>query len=143
MNFSFERYVYEIERIETVYQERFGFLTILSTDQLILTRKFFESIASRVKETFDLANRDAEAWVKAIFAPLEGQLSEHQGQLLRRLDSVKQIQNSTEALELQIGGVKQQQIKLLKLSQQLNEFEQNIEWTLHASIDADQGAFIL
>ena len=143
IKFSLDRYLHEIERVEAIYQDRFGLLRIVSTDQLVLTRKFFESIASRVKESFEAANRDAEAWVKAIFAPLEGQLGEHQSQLQRRLESIKQVQNSTDALELQIGEVDMQRGILKKLSQQLNEIEQTVEWTLHASIDTEQGALIL
>jgi hypothetical protein len=143
MNFSLARYQNEIQRIETIYQQRFGLLTILSNDQVILTRKFFESIASRVKETFEMANRDAEAWFKTLFAPLEGQLREHQSQLKRRLESIKQIQGSTESLDERINEVGGQQIELDRMSAQLREFERHIDLILHAPIDAEQGALIL
>ncbi len=143
MTFSLARYQNEMKRIQGVYQERFGLMTLLSNDQRILTRKFFESIASRVKETFEAANRDAEAWFKAIFAPLEGQLREHQSQLKRRIESIKQVQGSTETLEERINEVGIQQYELDQLFKQLKEFEQNIDLTLRAAIDAEQGALIL
>lgn len=143
MTFSLNRYVKEIDRVEKVYQDRFGLLTVLSTDEVILTQKFFESIASRVKETFENANRDLEAWLKAIVAPLEGQIKEHQTQLKRRLESIRHIQDATETLEDRIGELNVQERDLERLSARLLELSQSITWTLQAAIDAEQGALIL
>ncbi len=143
MGFSFARYDEEVDRVETVYQERFGILAVFSTDQLVLTQKFFESIASRIKETFESANRDVEAWLKAVIAPLEGQIREHQGQLRRRLDSIRHIQDASETLEERIGEINAQESDLERLNGRLGQLSQSINWTLQAALDADQGALIL
>jgi chromosome segregation ATPase len=69
-----------------------------------------------------VANRDVEAWLKAVMSPLETQVREHHMQLRRRLDSVRRIhrtsdelesrilelEQSREALESQRQGLKQQ-----------------------------------
>jgi len=143
MGFSLKRYRDEIDRVESVYHERFGILTVFSTDQLVLTQKFFESIASRIKETFEAANRDVEAWLKAIIAPLEGQIREHQSQLRRRLDSIRHIQDASETLEERIGELNAQESDLERLNGRLGQLSQSINWTLQATIDADQGALII
>jgi hypothetical protein len=140
MGFSLSRYRNEVDRVEKVYQERFGLLTILSTDQLVLTQKFFESIASRVKESFETANRDVEAWLKAIIAPLEGQIREHQTQLRRRLESIRHIQDASETLEERIGEVNSQQAELEEYHAHLLELNQSMMDTLHASVDEEQAA---
>ena len=57
------------------------------------------SIASRVKHVYDIANRDVEAWLKAVMSPLETQVREHHMQLRRRLESIKRIHHATDTLE--------------------------------------------
>ena len=143
MGFSLTRYVNEVNRVQKVYEQRFGFLTTLSNDQVTLTQKFYESIASRIKECFEMANRDVEAWLKAIIAPLEGQIREHQMQLRRRLESIKHIQDASETLEERIGELNAQEIDLERIHARLAELSQAITWTLQATIDADQGALII
>jgi chromosome segregation ATPase len=108
-----------------------------------LTQKFFESIASRVKESFETANRDVEAWLKAIIAPLEGQIREHQTQLRRRLESIRHIQDASETLEERIGEVNSQQAELEEYHAHLLELNQRMMDTLHASVDEEQVALQL
>ena len=142
MKFSLARYENEIGRVEGVYHDRFGLGTILSNDQLVLTQKFFESIASRVRETFEAANRDVEAWLKAVMAPLEGQIREHQSQLRRRLDSIKHIQDASETLEERLEEVNAREAEIVALLEALREMDQALQATLEARIDAEQGALI-
>jgi hypothetical protein len=55
---------------------------------MTLTIKFFETLASRVIHVYEVANRDVENWLKAVIAPIESQVREHQLQLSRRLESI-------------------------------------------------------
>ena len=142
MKFSLARYQNEVVRVEDVYHDRFGLIVIFSNDQLVLTQKFFESIASRVRETFEAANRDVEAWLKAVMAPLEGQIREHQSQLRRRLDSIKQIQDTSETLEERLGEVVGGEAEVSALLDALRELDLDLQEVLHARIDAEQGALI-
>ena len=48
---------------------------------------------------FEVANRDIENWLKAVIAPMESQVREHQLQLRRRLESIKRIYKATDTLE--------------------------------------------
>ena len=142
MEFSLARYSNEIVRVEDIYHDRFGLVTILSNDQLVLTQKFFESVASRVRETFEAANRDVEAWLKAVMAPLEGQIREHQGQLRRRLESIKQIQDTSETLEERLDEAIAQEEEINELLLALDDIDDGIQTILLADIDAEQGALI-
>ncbi|WP_018149825.1 dynamin family protein [Leeia oryzae] len=98
--FSTLKYHKEISRLEKVYRAHFASLgTMLTTRQETLTQKFFETIANNVVYVFDIANRDVDAWLKAIMAPMETQVREHQLQLRRRLENVKRIHKATDTLE--------------------------------------------
>jgi ABC-type iron transport system FetAB ATPase subunit len=56
-----------------------------------------------VRKAFEHANRDAEIWLRAIMAPMETQVREHQIQLKRRLESIKRIHQATDTLEDRIA----------------------------------------
>jgi chromosome segregation ATPase len=54
-----------------------------------------------------VANRDVEAWLKAVMAPLETQVKEHHLQLRRRLESIKRIHLASDELEDRIAELEQ------------------------------------
>ena len=112
MPFSLEKYRKEIAMIERVYQKQFGTAALVTTPQVVLMQKFFDSIASRVKQSFLLANRDVEAWLKVVMAPLEAQIGEHKAQLKRRKQSIERIHVASGGLEEKVVALEQMQSEL-------------------------------
>ena len=105
MLFSTRRYLEELDRVETLQRRQFGPLTLVTTEKWALMRRFFESVAARIKEIYELANREVEAWLRAVIAPIEGQVREHQMQLRKRLDSVRRVLDATESLDARIAEI--------------------------------------
>ncbi len=98
--FSLLRYEKEIDRLEQWCDAHLNTMFQLLTHQKNkVTQKFFEEVAVQVRRAFERANRDAESWLKAIMAPMETQIREHQMQLKRRLESIKRIHQATDTLE--------------------------------------------
>ena len=98
--FSTLRYQKELAKLERAYKEQFNTaLNMIANEKLTLTTKFFETLASRVIHVYEVANRDTENWLKAVIAPMESQVREHQLQLRRRLESIKRIYKATDTLE--------------------------------------------
>jgi translation elongation factor EF-G len=112
MPFSLDKYRQELRLIEGVYQKQFGAAAILTTPQVVMMQKFFDSIASRVKHNFLQANRDVEAWLKVVMAPLEGQIWEHKKQLKRRKQSIERINVATDSLEEKVETLEKMQADL-------------------------------
>jgi hypothetical protein len=107
--FSVLKYQKEVERLERAYNTHFNTLwNMVSKAKFALMRRFFETIASRVKHVYVIANRDADAWLKAVMSPLETQVREHHLQLRRRLDSIKRIHQASGELEERIDELTQQ-----------------------------------
>jgi chromosome segregation ATPase len=107
--FSILKYRKELERLERAYNQHFNTLwNMASKAKFALMRRFFETVATRVKHVYDIANRDVEAWLKSVMSPLETQVREHQLQLRRRLDSVKRIHRAGDELEERIVELEQQ-----------------------------------
>jgi DNA repair exonuclease SbcCD ATPase subunit len=106
--FSVLKYVKEIERLERAYNTHFNTLwNMVSKAKFPLMKRFFETIASRAKHAYDVANRDVEAWLKAVMAPLETHVREHHLQLRRRLESIKRIHSASDELEERIAELMQ------------------------------------
>ena len=107
--FSMHRYEKEIDRLERAYNQHFNTLwNMLSKAKFSLTQRFFETIASRVKHVYDIANRDVESWLRNMMSPLETHVREHHLQLRRRLESVRRIHSASGALEERIVELEQQ-----------------------------------
>ena len=119
--FSLLRYEKELDRLETWCNEHLGsMMSLLTTDKQHITQKFFEEVAVQVRRSFEKANKDAEAWLRAIMAPMETQVREHQIQLKRRLESIKRIHQATDTLEDRIAELDLVEKHLL---QQIHELE--------------------
>jgi translation elongation factor EF-G len=125
MPFSLDKYRQEIRMIESVYQKQFGTAALLTTPQVTLMQKFFDSIASRVKHSYLQANRDVEAWLKVVMAPLEAQIWEHKSQLKKRRQSIERIHSATDSLEdkVQLLESMQNELDTQKKTLQLLEAE--------------------
>ena len=101
---SLVKYRREMARLERIFDERFNTLfSMLTSGQHQLTQRFFETLASKVVQVFEIANSETETWLKALIAPMETQVREHKTQLKRRLDSVSRIHAATETLDDRIA----------------------------------------
>lgn len=120
--FSLLRYERELDRLETWCNTHLNtMVSLLTHEKRNVTHKFFEEVAMQVRRSFERANRDAEVWLRAIMAPMETQVREHQIQLKRRLESIKRIHQATDTLEDRINellGVER------TLTQQIQGLEQ-------------------
>ncbi|WP_018413026.1 dynamin family protein [Methyloversatilis thermotolerans] len=131
--FSVHRYEKDITRLEQAFHQQFNtWLNLITTEKRALTQRFFETVAVEVRKHMEVVNRDVEHWLRAIMAPLENQVREHQKQLKRRLDSVKRIHEATDTLEERIEELRQ---NAAALDQQLEELAR-VEATLQAALRA-------
>jgi hypothetical protein len=123
--FSTLRYQKELAKLERAYKEHFDTaFNMLTNEKMTLTTKFFETLASRVIHVYEVTNRDVENWLKAVIAPMESQVREHQLQLRRRLESIKRIYKATDTLEDRVAELEnmeksiQSQLRDLKVLRQ-------------------------
>lgn len=103
--FTTKPFATELAQVETLYRRQFSAFTLATTEKSALMRRFFDSIAARVRDIYEAASRAIEAWLRAIMAPIEGQVREHQAQLRRRLDSVKRVLEASDSLDTRISEV--------------------------------------
>ena len=134
--FSTLRYQKEIDRLERAYNTHFNTLwNMVSKAKFALMKRFFETVASRVRHVYKVANRDLETWLRAVMAPLETQVKEHQLALQRRLDGIRRIHRASGELEERLAELEQEDeaiaAELAGLWRELSDID--------AIIDAEDG----
>lgn len=92
------RYVREIKRLEGKHEKFLSGISMMMTEQKVVSKKFYDSAVAKVRAIFKMANRDADNWLKNIMSPMESQVREHQIQLRRRLESIKRIHQASDTL---------------------------------------------
>lgn len=130
--FSMLKYQKELDKLERSFNLHANTLwNMLSRNKATLQRKFFETVGARVKQIYDVANRDVDIWLKSIMTPMEGQVREQQVQHRRRIDSIQRIHGATEELEERIveleqvvEGIRNQQKELLGLQSSVDNLIQ-------------------
>ena len=133
-NYSTFKYQKEMKRLEESYNTHFNTLyNLLTNEQYTLTAKFFETLASRVISIYEVANREADSWLKAIMSPMETQVREHQMQLRRRLESVKRIHRATDTLEDRIAELQEMQRNANGQLQALEQIQAEVEHALETT----------
>ena len=139
--FSLLRYRREIQRLVEAYENQINtVVTFLTTEQHTLTGRFFESVANRVGQVFDLLNKEIEIWLKAVMTPMEGQVREHQKQLRRRLESVKRINEAAESLDERIAEVVQNHEEIRRQISELSTLTLRLRDTLAFQATAQREA---
>ena len=126
--FSLLRYQKELDRLERLYQKHFDTLyAMLTNEALTLLQKFFETIASQVRKVFTYANREAEVWLRAVIAPMETQITDHQQMLRRRLDSIRRVHESTDSLDERLHELEHGRSHLMLQIEQIDRLAQELE----------------
>lgn len=127
--YSLFKYEKELDRLEGSFHTQFDTpLNMLTNEQVTLTQKFFETLASQVHRVYGYANREVEIWLKAVMAPMETQVGEHQGLLRRRLESIKRIHRATDTLE----------DRIVELEHLENKLVQQLEGVYHMAADLER-----
>lgn len=136
-NFPLRAYYKEIDRLEQWCDTHLNTAFQLMThEKNSVTQRFFDEVAHQVRKTFERANREAEAWIKALLAPMETQIREHQIQLKRRLESIKRIHQATDTLEERIDELLHVEHQLLVQISALESAGQTVRGTLTARLDS-------
>ncbi len=139
ISFSLLPYGKEIDRLASWCDSHINSaLQLLTHEKSQLTHRFFEEVAVQVRRTFEQANRDAESWLKAVMAPMEIQIREHQIHLQRRLESIKRIHQATDTLEERIAELEEFERKLLAQMTVLDEIGANIRGALQKNLGAHE-----
>jgi predicted GTPase len=130
---SLHRFVREVDQIERIYITRFDTLsTMLTQEQIVLTRRFFRTLATQIKRIFVVANHDATQWLRNGLRPLERQIRDRQAMLREKLVGVKRINADADSLKSRVASLEAAKRDLDRQSRHLQtileETERELLW---------------
>lgn len=137
--FSTKRYQKELAKLGNAYEQQFKTaFNMIVHEKVTLTSRFFETLASRVINMFEVANRDIEHWLKMVMSPMEAQVHEHQQQLRRRLESIKRIYKATDTLEERISELELTERSIEAQLDDLNVLRMHMNNALYFEVKLDE-----
>jgi Dynamin family len=95
-----------IEKLEDLFDSQFGAASLLTREKWVLARRYFELIALELKKVYASFYAEADSWLKSTLSPVEREMLERQIQLKRRMDSVKQVLEASDELDVRLSAIK-------------------------------------
>jgi hypothetical protein len=118
-------------RLQKLYEEAEIFRNspiMVMTEQHFVVKRFFITLVSRVREIFTEGNGAANAWSKAIMAPILAQVREHKIMMDHRLENLKKVHENLDNLQGRIQdlgmtrqNLESQQLTIKTMLRKLNQ----------------------
>src|SRR5690606_6201475 len=96
---------------------------------------FFDSVALKVANVFELADRETRAWMAGFMRPLEAQVNDFQEQANARVEGMGRIRSAEGDLAVHLKGLK---ALAAEVSSHLRQCEEHRR-KLMASLDVEAG----
>lgn len=125
--FSTTRYQRELRRLMERHDYFIRGLSVVMTEQMVVARRFYDSVVLKVRQIFERANADADDWLRTIMSPMESQVREHQVQLRRRLESIKRIHKASDTLDDRLAELSHVKEGIQNQKATMDEFVAKIE----------------
>lgn len=139
-DFQVRRYMAEVERIEEFQRRHFGAISLITTEKWALTRRYFESVAVRLRAVYELASKAVDAWTAELMAPLMARAGEHEALLRSRLESVQRVLDAAGQLQVRIDQLEQEQQRINAQVRVLDQFESDMMALLAEAREPDRQA---
>jgi len=137
--FSTSQYQRELRRLMERHDYFIRGLTVVMTEQMVVARRFYDSVVLKVRQIFERANSDADDWLHTIMSPMESQVREHQVQLRRRLESIKRIHKASDTLSDRLEELAHVKEGIQEQKARMNEFVAEIETLLEDATFSEAG----
>jgi biopolymer transport protein ExbB/TolQ len=133
--FSTARFHREIETLTDRHDFFIRGISMVMTEQKVLVKRYYDTVMSKVREVFERANRDVEDWIRSVMSPLESEIREHQGQLRRRLESMRRISRTGDSLEERMEEMKYMRLSVQEQREQNDSLVERITRCLEKPAD--------
>ncbi len=126
-DFSLAAYYSELKRLQAEGEAFRNSPVLAMTEQHFVIKKFFITLVSHARNTFNETNTAAKNWFQAIISPLFIQIRDHKTMMDQRIENLKKIQEDLDSLSVRIA-------ELEKMKKDLENQQKTIE-TMRARIE--------
>jgi hypothetical protein len=135
--FGPDRFAFEIARLEALCaRELKRTSSLVLRPRTALAQLFFDSIASQAVHVFDIADREARAWIAGFVRPLEAEVAVRQDRTNTRIEGVGRMQHAEGDLVERLEDVKGLVRELGSLRDELEAHAARLERQLEPEAEA-------
>jgi predicted GTPase len=80
----------------------------LMLEKRFMINKFYQSLVSEARDTFDMARTETDAWLRRTLDPLVVRIRDHKNQLELRVENIKKVHGNLDGLQERIAELNQQ-----------------------------------
>ncbi len=113
-SFSVLPYRSEFKRLNIEAETFRNSPVMVMTEQHFVIKKFFITLGSRARDTFNDCNRATKSWARSILTPIYTQIREHKVMIERRIANLEKIKNNHVNLDQHISSLEQSVANLKK-----------------------------
>jgi len=125
--FGTERFLVELDRLEEHCAREFkGSSNLFLKSRKSLGTVFFDTVALQVVHVFEIASREARAWMGGFIRPLEAQINAYQEQSNARIEGMGRIQNAEVDLITKLDEMKRLSADVLAQREQWEAHQQQL-----------------
>ena len=136
---SLDRFVDELQLIESNYVQYLGLTLALRLAQPKFMEQFRRMLVSKLRVVFENASSEIELWNKAVSAQVDAQLRERRKAFKRRRDTMERVQQAAGELESRITELEQQDGRMQSWIARTQELAEALrEHALAAPLATDQ-----
>lgn len=132
--FSVDTY---FEQFKQLHQEAERFRNspgMLMTEQHFVIKKFFITLVSRARVTFEECDRATRTWTKAVLTPIFTQIQEHRVMIDRRLENLDKLKGNHASLGERIQALEGELTALQERHAMIDEIVQNLDSASEAPV---------
>ena len=126
--FGPERFAHELSRLEALCARELKRATaMLLRPHTALAQLFFDSIAMKAVHVFEIADREARAWVGAFIRPLEAEIAARQERTNSRIEGMGRMQDAEGDLVERLDDVKSLVREMASMREELESHAARLE----------------
>ena len=101
----------------------------IATYKDFLVKKFYDGLVEEARQTFELTRLDTEHWLRGALGPLNGQITERQKLMLKRVENLRDMKDNLSSVQERIKNLDAQRVELKKQGEQLDQLRANLALT--------------
>lgn len=132
--FSVDNYAQQFNQLHMDADRFRNSPTMLMTEQHFVIKKFFITLVSRARVTFEECDRATRTWTKAVLTPIFTQIQEHRVMIDRRLENLDKLKGNHASLGERIQGREEELTALQQRHAMIDEIVQNLDSASEAPV---------
>ena len=91
-----------------------------------LLKNFYDGLVAEARQQFELTRLDTEHWLRGALGPLNGQIMERQTLMLKRVESLRNLNDNLTSVQERLKQLDQQRLSLKQQGDQIDKLRTDL-----------------